>query len=116
MKLIDVDSKATPEDFLRKCNKKISGNKNELALRSSNVNQVIYAYGANSSVDDDVKYDKDSVEDREVPLISELNTGWSSKENIFPQISHKDVEAYLLKSRRDDNEKMSCYKSVHKRL
>ena len=67
-------------------------------------------YGANSSVDDDVKYDKDSVEDREVPLISELNTGWSSKENIFPQISHKDVETYLLKSRSDDNEKMSCYR------
>ena len=110
MKLIDVDSKATPEDFIRKCNEKISGNKNELALRASNANQVIYAYGANSSVDDDVKYDKDSVEDREVPLISELNTGWSSKENIFPQLSHKDVEAYLLKSRSDDNEKMSCYR------
>ena len=109
MKLIDVDSKATLEDFLtlknktelvqflRKCNEKISGNKNELALRASNANQVIY--GANSSFDDDVKYDKDSVEDREVPLISE---------NIFPQISHKDVETYLLKSRSDDNEKMSC--------
>jgi hypothetical protein len=26
-------------------------------------------YGANSSFDDDVKYDKDSVEDREIPLI-----------------------------------------------
>ena len=67
MKLIDVDSKETLEDFLRKCNEKISGNKNELALRASNANQVIY--GANSSFDDDVKYDKDSVEDREVPLI-----------------------------------------------
>ena len=45
MKLIDVESKATLEDFLtlknktelvqflRKCNEKISGNKNELALR-----------------------------------------------------------------------------------
>jgi hypothetical protein len=43
-----------------------------LALRASNANQVIY--GANSSVDDDVKYNKDSVEEREVPLISELNT------------------------------------------
>jgi hypothetical protein len=31
-------------------------------------------------------------------------------ENIFPQISHKDVETYLLKSRSDDNEKMSCYR------
>jgi hypothetical protein len=31
---------------------KISGNKNELALRASNANQVIY--GANSSVYDDV--------------------------------------------------------------
>ena len=103
MKLIDVDSNATPEDFVRKCNEQISGSKNELALRASNANQVIY--GANSSVDDDVKYDKDSV-----PLISELNTGWSSKENIFPQISHKDVETYLLKSRSDDNEKMSCYR------
>ena len=109
MKLIDVDSKATLKDFLRKCNEKISGNKNEHALRASNANQVIYAYCANSSVDDDVKYDKDYVEDREVPLISELNSGWSSKENIFPQISHKDVETYLLKSRSDDNEKMSYY-------
>ena len=89
--------------------KKISGYKNELALRASNANQVIYV--ANSSVDDDVKYDKDSVEDREVPLKSELNTGWSSKENIFPQISHKDVETYLLNSRSDDNAgKMSCYR------
>jgi hypothetical protein len=35
----------------------IGGNKNELALRAFNANQVIY--GANSSVDDDVKYDKD---------------------------------------------------------
>ena len=45
MKLIDVYSKATLKDFitlkkktelvqfLRKCNEKISGNKNELALR-----------------------------------------------------------------------------------
>jgi hypothetical protein len=108
MKLIDVDSKATLEDFLRNCNEKFSGNKNELALRASSANQVIN--GANSSVDDDVKYDTGSIEDREVPLISELNTGWSSKENIFPQISHKDVETYLLKSRSDDNEKMSCYR------
>jgi len=102
MKLIDVDSKARLEDFLTlkktelvqflwKCNEKFSDNKNGLALRvrAFNANQMIY--GANSSVDDDVKYDKDSVEDREVPLISELNTGWSSKENIFPQISHKDM-------------------------
>jgi hypothetical protein len=119
MKLIDIDSKATLEDFLtlkktelvqflRKCNEKISGNKNELAFRSFNANQVIC--GANSSVDDDVISDKDSVEDKEVSLISELNTGWSSKENLFPQISHKDVETYLLKSRSDDNEKMSCYR------
>ena len=94
MKLIDVDSKATLEDFLRKCNEKISGNKNELVLRASNANQVIYAYGANSSVDDDVKYDKDSVEDREyiLPLISELNTGWSNKENFFTQISQMTMK------------------------
>jgi len=109
MKLIDVDSKATLEDFLtlketelvqflRKCNEKISDNKNELALRAFNENQAIY--GANSSVDDDVKYDKDSVEDREVPLISELNTGCSSKENILPQISHKDVDVSFKKSVR----------------
>jgi hypothetical protein len=68
--------------------------KAELALRTFNANQVIY--GANSYVDDDVKYDKDSVGVREVPLISELNTVWSSKENLFPQVSHKDVETYLL--------------------
>jgi hypothetical protein len=55
---------------------------------------VIYAYGANSSVDDDVKYDKDSVEDREyiLPLISELNTGWSNKENFFTQISQMTMK------------------------
>jgi hypothetical protein len=60
---------------------------------SFNANQVIYAYGANSSVDDDVKYDKDSVEDREyiLPLISELNTGWSNKENFFTQISQNQI-------------------------
>ena len=94
---------------------KISGNKNELALRAFNANQVIY--GANSSIDDDVECDKDSVEDREVPLVSELrypsylNTpGGPAKEIIFPQISRKDVETYLLKSRSDDNEKMSCYR------
>ena len=52
MKLIDVDSKATLAGFLRKCNEKISGNGNELALRASKANQCIY--GANSSVDDDV--------------------------------------------------------------
>ena len=73
MKLIDLDSKATPEDFLtlkktelvqflRKCNEQISNNKNELALRTFKANQVIY--GANSSVDHDVKYDTDTVEDR----------------------------------------------------
>ena len=102
MKLIEVDSKATLENFLRKCNKKISGSKNELVLRASKGNQIIF--GANSFVDDDAKYDKDYVEDREVPLMSELNTGCSSKEYIFPQISHKDVEMYLLKCRSHDNE------------
>ena len=66
MKLIDVDSKATLEDFLtlkktelvqllRKCNLKISITR--MSLRSD-----------------------------------------------------KDVETYLLKSRSDDNEKMSCYR------
>ena len=69
--------------------KKRSGNKNALGLRAFNANQVIY--GANSSFDDDVKYDKDSVEYTEVALISELNTGLSIKENLFPQISHKDI-------------------------
>ena len=110
MKLIDVDSKVTLEEFLTLKNTELVQfpRKNELALRAFNANQVIY--GANSSIDDDVKYDKDSVEDREVPLISELNTGWSRKENLFLQCSHKDVETYLLKSRSDDNEKMSCYR------
>ena len=108
MKLIDVDSKATLEDFLRKCNEQIRGSKNEIALRASKANQVIY--GANSFVDDDVKYAKEYVEDREVPLIYELNLGWSSKENIVLQINHQDVETYLLKCRSDDNEKMSCYR------
>jgi hypothetical protein len=108
LKLIDVDYTATLEDFRRKCNEQISGSKNEIALRASKANQVIY--GANSSIDDDVKYAKEYVEDREVPLIYELNTGWSSKENIFSQISHQDVETYLLKCRSDDNEKMSCYR------
>ena len=56
MKLIAVDSKATLEDFLRKCNDKISRNKKELALRTCKANQVIY--GAYFSVDHDVKYDK----------------------------------------------------------
>ena len=32
MKLIDVDSKVTLEDFLRKCNEKFIGNKNELVF------------------------------------------------------------------------------------
>jgi hypothetical protein len=108
LKLIDVDYKATLEDFLRKCNDKISGSKNEIALRASKANQIIY--GANSSVYDDVKYAKEYVEDREAPLIYQLNTGWSSKENIFLQISHQDVETYLLKCRSDDNETMSCYR------
>ena len=58
--------------------------------------------GANSSVDDDVKCDEDSGE--------ELNTGWSSKANIFPQLSHKDVETYLLKCQSDGNENMGCYR------
>jgi len=100
MKLIDVDSKARLEDFLTlkktelvqflwKCNEQFSDNKNGLALRvrAFNANQVIY--GANSSVDDDVKYDKDSVEDREVPLISELNIGRSSKEISSPKLVTK---------------------------
>ena len=47
MKLIEVDSKATLENFLRKCNEKISDSKNELVLRASKGNQVIF--GANSS-------------------------------------------------------------------
>jgi hypothetical protein len=93
MKLIDVDSNTCK--LPTKCNEQISGNKNVLALRASKANQCIY--GAFFSVDDDVKCDKDSVEDREVPLISELNTGWSSKEHIFPQLSHKDVETYFFK-------------------
>ena len=101
MKLIYVNFKATFEDFLHKSNEKISSSKNELEVRDFKANQVIY--GANSSVDDDAKYDKKYVEDREVHLISELNTGWSSKENIFPQLSHKDVETYLLKCRSDEN-------------
>jgi hypothetical protein len=78
LKLIDVDYKATLEDFLRKCNEQISGSKNEIALRPSKANQVIY--GVNSSIDDDVKYAKEYVEDGEVPLIYELNTDWSSKD------------------------------------
>ena len=75
MELIDIESQAALEDFLtlkktelvqflRKCNEKIGGNKIELALRAFNANQVIY--GANSSFDDNVKYDSDSVEDSHI--------------------------------------------------
>jgi hypothetical protein len=85
---------ATLEDFLRKCNEQISGSKNEIALRPSKANQ--YIYGAIFSVDDDVRCDKDSVEDREVTLISELNTGWSSKENISPQQIYFKVNNFFL--------------------
>jgi hypothetical protein len=71
--------------------KKISGNKNELVLRASNANQVIYAYGANSSVDDDVKYDKDSVEDREY-ILPQYTFG-----ELFVQKCYKSREKYDLK-------------------
>ena len=99
MKLIYIDSKATPEDFLtlikteltqflRKCNGKKSVVTRTSLRSDSELSMQIY--GVNSAVDDDVKYDKDLLENRGVPLISKLNTGWSSKENIFPQISHKE--------------------------
>ena len=87
MKLIDIDSKAILENFPRKCNEKSSGSKNDLVLRASKGNQVIY--GANSFVDDDATYDKDYVEDREVPLMSELNTGGPAKKISSPKLVTK---------------------------
>jgi hypothetical protein len=55
-----------------------------MSLRSELSMQIKRSMVLNFSVDDDVKYDKDSVEDREVPLVSELNTGWSSKRKYLP--------------------------------
>ena len=71
MKLIDVDSKATLEDFLTK--------KKRLNL---------YSFYANVM--------KKSV-------VTRMNLR-----------SDKDVETYLLKSRSDDNEKMSCYRKFNR--
>jgi hypothetical protein len=71
MKLIDVDSKATLEDFLT------------LKKRLN-----LYSF--------DGKVMKKSVV-----------TGMNLR-------SDKDVETYLLKSRSDDNEKMSCYRKFNR--
>ena len=67
MKLIDVDSKATLEDFLT-LKKKLN----------------MYSFYGNVM---------------KKPVVSRMSLR-----------SDKDVETYLLKSRSDDNEKMSCYR------
>ena len=73
MKLIDVDSKATLEDFLTL--------KKRLNLYSFYGNVI--------------------------------------KKSVITRMSlrsDKDVETYLLKSRSNDNEKMSCYKQLNRGL
>jgi hypothetical protein len=67
MKLIDVDSKATLEDFLT-------------LIKRLN----LYSFYGNVM---------------KKSMVSRMNLR-----------SDKDVETYLLKSRLDDNEKMSCYR------
>ena len=45
-------------------------------------------------------------------LISDLNTGWTSKEELFQKLTHEDVDSYLINSqqRTEDPEKMQCYR------
>ena len=71
MKLIDVDSKATLEDFL---------------TLKKRLNLYIF-YG---------------------------NVMKKSVVSRMSLRSDKDVETYLLKSRSDDNEKMSCYRQFNR--
>jgi hypothetical protein len=119
--LDDIDHKSTVEDFLtlkktdlvtflRKLNEKISGNKSELALRCYNVNQLNHGIRQNIESNDERKNTNIDIQD--IPPITELNSGWTSTQNLLPQILYKNVEDYLLHSthRTKDREKMQCYR------
>lgn len=120
--LDDVNSKTTLEDFitlkkadlitfLRKLNAKISGNKPELALRCFDLNQL--QHGIAKNIDNVDKTSRDFyAHDKNIPPITELNSGWTSNEDLLPKLSHKDVEEYLCDSshRTEDRDKMQCYR------
>ena len=104
------------QDFLRTHKAKISGSKAELALRAFEINQYLFTDQRPVNHDDDhndVKSTsvKDDSEEK-VPDYKDILSGWTSNLQELPQISHKDVESYLLHSshRTNDQQKMNCYR------
>ncbi|XP_076080580.1 uncharacterized protein LOC143051582 [Mytilus galloprovincialis] len=122
MKIEDINDKTTVEDFLtlkksdlvlflRSSSAKISGNKDELARRAFETNQINNGVTASLStvLVSQHSYTNDNVD---IPPYNELNSGWTSDLSLLPLVSHQDVESFLIHSshRTGDNEKMLCYR------
>lgn len=115
--IMHLDSKTTIEDilnykktdiqsYLKSKGKKISDTKLELAKRAYETNKY-----DDVNIESVVNSDPNLADEKIVPIDS-LKTGWTSEIQLFPKISHNDVENYLLHSshRTEDNEKMECYR------
>ncbi|KAJ8310074.1 hypothetical protein KUTeg_011939 [Tegillarca granosa] len=107
--------------YLKQKNRKISGTKLELAQRAFEVNKEDNVCMPTSSVSDarekgslsDTESRSNShVSDTDIISVDSLNSGWTSDTKLFPQISHRDVEQYLIYSshRTEDSGKMECYR------
>ena len=122
MKIEDINDKTTVEDFLtlkksdlvlflRSSSAKISGNKDELARRAFETNQINNGVTASLStvLVSQHSYTNDNVD---IPPYNELNSGWTSDLSLLQLVSHQDVESFLIHSshRTGDNEQMLCYR------
>ncbi|KAJ8310188.1 hypothetical protein KUTeg_012053 [Tegillarca granosa] len=113
--------KSALQAYLKQKNRKISGTKLELAERAFEVNKEDNVCMPTSSVSDarekgslsDTESRSNShVSDTDIISVDSLNSGWTSDTKLFPQISHRDVEQYLIYSshRTEDSGKMECYR------
>lgn len=103
-------TKTEIQNFLRLNNIKISGNKLHLAQRVVDTIQSRCGQTC-SELSDCAPVDITSCTDK-IPIISELNSGWTGSSAHFPKVGINDIEKYLLHSshRTEDEGKMQCYR------
>lgn len=106
-------SKKDIQNFLRLRQQKITGSKLELCTRACEYikRNCLRALSLEESSINCESADNEQ-NNATIPDIETLNSGWTSEKSMFPTVTHKDVENYLVNSthRTADHNKMDCYR------
>ena len=74
-----------------------------------------HGHGITQNIESNAERKNTNTDIQDIPPITELNSGWTSTQDLLPRISYKDVEDYLLYSTRrtEDREKNAMLSSIY---